>query len=634
MKAISVLAMFFTLLFFNLNAVFSQDLNANIMRKVNAANQELDKAEDQIKTGKLELAPAKVKSAQKEYDAIFSYYGGSFDPAHPVLVKLKNRIANITEQASGKSQKPQSGSAVSTGEKLQTEEKTPPGITVAQGKEQNDLSANIRRRIDAADRALVIANQAAEKGERAEGSLTKARVEYKNIFEYYKGSFDPNHPDIIALKKRIDTAEQAMTAGFVQKNATAPLESNSGAVEDLPAQMGADLVAIAGALNILEHRLETAANSSQPGSYLEGVKSDLQFAQDKFEQFQKNYTGSFEPGHVAYQQVQLRLESGQDAVARLKGEAGVAAQAGKNTQNEANDAAAQRIKARYTDVPPTSKVHRANAGRMIWSKQPISLDGQDQIAPEKSFQLSDPIFGRLYLHHSLGNTPVYGSDGEPQENRDFGYEFRLFIDGKEKVDRFNVFSNGNLKGQAGETWTTWQFAPHPLPPDDGFKSEAEAWFRTTKGLSPGTHSVRFELWSVQGQLRSREPISIGEFSLIVQKDERIAAGSQFPREMYSGTDAAQLHEQFKKALAQAKISASEIDKVAIAGDWAYNRYTDSKIEYRKMSAAVLFKDKDNDGVCRFVSYNFISDKSGNTWSTPKFHSFCNGCPEGDAECSR
>ena len=67
-----------------------------------------------------------------------------------------------------------------------------------------------------------------------------------------------------------------------------------------------------------------------------------------------------------------------------------------------------------------------------------------------------------------------------------------------------------------------------------------------------------------------------------------------------------------------------IQKLAITTDWAYNRYTDSKKEYRKISAAVLFSDKDNDGVCRFVTYNFISDKSGNGWTTPRFHSFCNG----------
>ncbi|MEJ2543461.1 MAG: hypothetical protein P8Y99_05290 [Calditrichaceae bacterium] len=238
------------------------------------------------------------------------------------------------------------------------------------------------------------------------------------------------------------------------------------------------------------------------------------------------------------------------------------------------------------------------------------------------------------MKHSLGNTPVYSSSGGPQENFNFGYEFRLFVDGEEKTDKFGVFSSSNLNGEAGETWRSWQFAPNPVPYDESFRSEADAWRRVTKGLSPGTHAIRFELWATQGQLRSREPISIGEFSLIVQQGDRISAGLKFPQETYSGNAAEQLGEQLKQALATGKISYSEIVDLAITGDWVVGRYTDSKKEYRKISAAVLFEDKDNDGVCRFVTYNFISDKTNDGWTAPRFHSFCNGCPEGDVECPK
>ena len=270
---------------------------------------------------------------------------------------------------------------------------------------------------------------------------------------------------------------------------------------------------------------------------------------------------------------------------------------------------------------------------MVWATTPINLADQDKVTTKTSFKLTDPIFGRIYLKHSLGNTPVYSSSGGPQENYNFGYEVRLFIDGKKKADRSDTFSTGKLNGQAGETWTTWQFAPNPVPYDDSFRSEADAWRRVTKDLSSGTHTVRFELWATQGQLRSREPISIGEFSLIVKQGDRISAGLKFPEETYSGNDADKLNEQLKKAVATGKISYSEIVKLAITGDWVVGRYTDSKKEYRKISAAVLFSDKDNDGVCRFVTYNFISDKTGNDWTPPRFHSFCMGSPEGDVECS-
>lgn len=633
MKHLSLLTLFFILFFINQGTAFSQDLSANIMRRVDAANLNLDKAEEQIRIGEAEHAPAKLKGAQKEYDNIFSYYKGSFDPNHPTLVKLVKRIEKITKAlAKGTGQKPQNVATVTTKKAQQTNPAVTTNTPTTQKSVQGDLSANIRRRIDTADRQLVLVNQGAAKGDRDMGALNAAKAEYKNIFQYYKGSFDPNHPDIIALQKRIDAAEQAMNAGFAKKNATAPLESNSAAVEDLPKKTGEDLISIAGALRALENRLATAAKSGNPGSYVAGVKDDLQFASDKFIQFNSTFKGQFDPSHAAYIQVETRLKKDRDAVSKLEAKAGAVAQAKQKSQQSANDAKAQSIMTKYEEAEINSALYRKNPRSIVWSAKEISLAGQDNSILKKSFRLSDPIFGRLYLDHSLGNTPIYGSSGVPARNREFRYEFRLFIDGQEKVDRFQVFTTGKLNSKAGESWKTWQFAPNPIPHDAGFQNEADAWRRTTKGLSPGTYNVRFELWAAHGQARSRGPISVGEFSLIVKKGARISAGMKFPEEMYSGNDAAQLREQLKKALATGKISYSEIVKLAIAKDWAYNRYSDSKKEYRKISAAVLFTDKDNAGVCRFVTYNFISDKNGNGWTKPRFHSFCMGCPEGDVEC--
>jgi hypothetical protein len=635
MKSISVLALILTIFLISPVTGFSQDLSSNIMRRVDAANLELDTAEAQIQTGKAEFAPSKIKSAQAEYENIFNYYGGSFDPNHPTLVTLENRIKTLTRQAEEAADK-----AAQAQTTMQETEKEP---TVSKPAQKNtpenlegkssELSANIRRRIDQADRLLAEVRKRSEtKGDRSIDTLNQAKREYQNIFEYYQGSFDPNHPDIIALQKRIAETEEIMNAGFAAKNATAPLENNSEAVEDLPADMGNDLVDIARSLYTLEDRLDTASNSGSTGSYVAGVTDDLAIAEGQFSRFNAKYGSRIDPGHVAYAQVESRLRNDRQAVNDLKQKAGAAVQAARETENAAYKADEQRIMSKYSDIPPTSDLHRNNQGKIVWSKKPINFSEQDQVTPEQKFRLSEPIFGRLYLHHSLGNTPVYGSSGGPDENRGFGYEFKLFIDGQEKTANSNVFTSGNLSGQAGETWTTWQFAPNPVPFDDSFKNEADAWRRTTAGLSPGTHAVRIELWGVQGQFRTREPVSIGEFSLIVENGDRIAAGTKFPQQTYSGKNAAQLGEQLKRALAQENISYDEIAKLAITGDWAESRYTDSKNEYRKISAAVLFKDKENDGVCRFVTYNFISDKNGSEWAEPRFHSFCNGCPEGDAEC--
>ncbi len=305
MKHIVLLPLFISLFILNMNSLFSQELSANIMRRVNAANLELDKAEEQIRTGKPELAPRKIKSAQKEYDNIFNYYNGTFDPNNPTLVKLKERIESISKQLSqGTKQTPNAP------------------IPELSADEQRDVRADIHRRIDAADRELVIVNQRAVKSERALGSLEAAKRQYKNIFTYYKGKFDPADPEVAALKKRIDDAEQAMNIGFAKKNATAPLEGNAAAVEDMPKDMGQDLISVALSLHSLENRLDTANNSGFPDSYLYGLKRDLNSASDKFKRFNESYKGRFDSNHVAYKQVEKRLKEDRMAVSAFEAKYG------------------------------------------------------------------------------------------------------------------------------------------------------------------------------------------------------------------------------------------------------------------------------------------------------------------------
>ena len=113
-----------------------------------------------------------------------------------------------------------------------------------------------------------------------------------------------------------------MNAGFAKKNATAPLESNSAAVENLPKQMGEDLIDIASSLRTLENRLDTAGKSSNPGSYVYGVKDDLKIVSSKFDRFNANYKGQYDPEHVAYRQVKSRLKEGRNAVSKLENEKG------------------------------------------------------------------------------------------------------------------------------------------------------------------------------------------------------------------------------------------------------------------------------------------------------------------------
>jgi hypothetical protein len=413
---------------------------------------------------------------------------------------------------------------------------------------------------------------------------------------------------------------------------------------------------VGGSLRTLEDRLVTAYKGQNAPSYYPGVKSDLeiaekQFAQfspgvksdleiaeKQFAQFSDRYGGKFDPGHEAYAQVAGRLEEARANVDKLKREGEAAAAAANRATQSKYAAEVKAIHSRYKDQGMTGNRHRENVGKIIWSKKEIGLKAQDSAVLADSFALADPIYGRFFLAHSIANTPVYsGGAGEPMANTGGGYEIKLYIDDKNVEVKFGVFTSGDYNDKLAQGWTTWQFGPHPIPPDDAFKWETDAWRVATKNLSPGTHDVRFELWGTLGQHRTREPLAAGGFKLTVGEGARIAATGKFPGDSYDGGDLKRIRAQMKKALVgQVAKSADEILDVSVIGDWAHGAYTDTKVRYRKITGTVLWADTDDDKVCRYNSYVFISDElSGGEWSPVRYRAFRTGAShEGDVECPR
>ena len=49
----------------------------------------------------------------------------------------------------------------------------------------------------------------------------------------------------------------------------------------------------------------------------------------------------------------------------------------------------------------TSETHRKHLGKIVWSKQRIRMDAQDQTPKVSSFQWGDPIYGRAYFPKSI-----------------------------------------------------------------------------------------------------------------------------------------------------------------------------------------------------------------------------------------
>jgi hypothetical protein len=108
----------------------------------------------------------------------------------------------------------------------------------------------------------------------------------------------------------------------------------------------------------------------------------------------------------------------------------------------------------------------------------------------------------------------------------------------------------------------------------------------------------------------------------------------FPRSTYRGGGARALGAAMRKALLAGRVAKarSEVLRVQPMGRWQRGRYRGTRVPYQKVTGIVLWWDKDKDGVCRYVSYNYVKEQRGGKWTPLKVKAFCMGCPEGWTRC--
>lgn len=497
--------------------------------------------------------------------------------------------------------------------------------------EAQDLSSNIMRRVNSANGDLDRAAELIERGDpkNAELQIARASQEFKNIGAYYGGTYDENHPTLVALEKRIEELSAKAKAGTSSAGASQPAQ----AAQTTSNRRGDPPLVIEFKREIRAFNEIAGGGGTFDGSdaSYESAKRHLEAAQAAYDKL-KAEGGAPDPTMYT---MDSQLKLGTSMLGQIYAKTPAAKAAAQAAEDDKNEKKRQQIMARFNDQGMTSNLHQKNAGRVVFAKKMIGFKAQDSAKLEDTFSLSDPIFGRVLLERSLGNTPIY-ADGfaEPQAMREFDYDVRLYINGKNVPVAFGVFQQGGLEGEAGQQWTTFQFAPHPVGMENDFKRDAEPWRKATAGLAEGAYDVRFEFFATNGQFRSAAPIAVGAFTLKVGAGERIAATGKFPATSYAGGDAGEIAAAMRKALVgPVAKSADEIRDVSVTSEWNPLVYSDTKRRYRAISGAVLWADSNGDGVCRYTTYNFVSDATGpQSWGPLRFRSFCNGCEEGNAEC--
>jgi len=179
-------------------------LDQKIQRRVGKVHQAIDGFEatlgmDYPAEKRLKYLKQNLDSAQYEYDKIFEYYEGKFDPNHPEIAAMTERLAKAKE-------------LYATTEANKGEPPSEPTAAVPA-----KLDSRILYRIQKADASIEGVQEVVAAGGEAEGRLDVAKVslaaaerEHAAILEYYADKFDLKHAEYQAALARLENARQAV----------------------------------------------------------------------------------------------------------------------------------------------------------------------------------------------------------------------------------------------------------------------------------------------------------------------------------------------------------------------------------------------------------------------------------------
>jgi len=258
------------------------------------------------------------------------------------------------------------------------------------------------------------------------------------------------------------------------------------------------------------------------------------------------------------------------------------------------------------DQGMTSKTHSANVGKIVWAKERITFDSQDQIKPATAFTAADPLYGRVYLAKSLARLDAEDNGGKCK-NAAGNYRIKVFIDGQSK---------GILNEQRVEspTWTTMQISLRLIPGDQGDRQNIgvpEKWATLIKELPDKTHQVKFELWG--GPKDCELKYAEGEFSLSKAGEVKPVIG-KLPEAMMKNPALEQ--EMIAAIKGQGWTNEFPIKVVIIESDWRMIRDAFNNITDREINTHSVLK-KTQGGTCRANDISFRqpylgSEKFGKT----------------------
>lgn len=262
------------------------------------------------------------------------------------------------------------------------------------------------------------------------------------------------------------------------------------------------------------------------------------------------------------------------------------------------------------DQGMTSKTHKNNIGKIVWSKSRIKFDLQDNSTLVNEFTQDESIYGRGYLPKCLYNLSI--EEGDECLNPNNEYEIRLKVN---DIDKGVIYTNYF----PDQDWTTFQITPK-LDPNDSEdrinKGLPIKWSSFANSLDKGKYNITIEFWGGKPGCERRK---YAEGSFIYKKttSEKISAGETLPKP--SMNNPSLVKEMLEAVKGQGWKNEYPIDVIILESDWRINKNPFGVILNREINTYVVLKD--NNGNCRANDISFRQPYKGKSYGKTEFYGF-------------
>jgi hypothetical protein len=253
------------------------------------------------------------------------------------------------------------------------------------------------------------------------------------------------------------------------------------------------------------------------------------------------------------------------------------------------------------DQGMTGETHRKNVGKILWAKERILKDRQDQIKYETTFDISDPLYGRVFLEKSLPR--LSEAQGKGCYNNNSNFRLKVYVDGIDK----GIINQNYLPD--GSTWTTCQINLNLSAGDnvdDVNQGIPEKWAELVKGLGNGIHQFKFEFYGGDAD-KCLKKVAEGSFTLNKSGEKVAAKIKTLPAALKK--DAKLEAEMINAIKSRGWQNESPVKVVIIEADWRIIRDLLGNIVRREINTNVVLKK--TDGSCRLTDISFIQEYKGN-----------------------